>query len=144
MNEPAEVKTPRITAKQSAFLKAYLDPKSDSFGNGTLSAMKIYNCKDYDSAGALASETLGKLKNPIKTLMEAKGIGLDKLLVVLNNGLQARKIVTSPTEGDKEIADHAVRHKFLETASRWLKVESSGTAPDGVTRRLTIEEWTNG
>lgn len=115
----------KLTPKQGAFLKAYLDPDSPTFGNGTLSVMKIYDVKDYQSAQVIASENLSKLKNPVKTLMEARGIGMDKLLVVLNNGLQAKKIITSPTEQDKEVADHGVRHKYLETAARWLGVESN-------------------
>ncbi len=116
-------KEPQLTVKQKAFLKAYLDPTSKTFGNGTLSAMGVYDTDDYQTAGAIAYENLKKLQNPVKALMESKGLSLDKLLIVLNNGLQAKKIHSSPTEPDKEIADHAVRHKFLETAGKWLGIE---------------------
>jgi len=37
------------------------------------------------------------------------------LLKVHKEGLKATKIITSPTEPDKEYPDYAVRHKYLET-----------------------------
>jgi len=45
-----------LTTKQKMFLKEYFKT-----GNGTRSAMKVYNCKNAASASVLASETLAKL-----------------------------------------------------------------------------------
>lgn len=50
-----------------------------------------------------------------KELMIGMGIDDTKLLNVLNDGLNAMKIVTSHTEPDRDIPDHPTRHKFLET-----------------------------
>lgn len=49
MNEP--------TLKQKEFVKEYLDS-----GNGTQSALKVYDTKDPNVAGAIASENLRKPK----------------------------------------------------------------------------------
>ncbi len=37
--------------------------------------------------------------------------------------MEAAKIVTSPTEGDKVIPDYATQHKFLTTAAKWRGIE---------------------
>lgn len=115
---PDEIKEPKLTWKQKKFLKLYFET-----GNGVKSAMKTYDCKDYSTAGAIASENLKKLKNPIKTWMEANGFSLKVLMGVLAQGLQATKIKTSMTEPDKEVPDYPARHKYLETAARWLEIE---------------------
>jgi len=141
MNEPTIKKEPKLTPKQSRFLKLYLDPASKTFGNGTLSALEVYDTDNYFTASAIATENLQKLRNPTKALMEAKGIDLDKLLVVLNDGLKAQKIVTSPSKGDKEVADHAVRHKYLETAARWLGTESSDQPTNQVNVQINANKF---
>lgn len=51
----------------------------------------------------------------------------DVLLRKHSEGLDATKLVTSPTEPDREVVDFAVRHKYLETAYKLkgrLKEES--------------------
>jgi hypothetical protein len=40
----------------------------------------------------------------------------DKLAKKIDEGLEATKVVTSPTEPDKEVEDYATRHKYLDTA----------------------------
>lgn len=53
----------RLTMKEQAFLKAYTDSKSDTFGNGTRSILKAgYKCKNDNVAGNRAWNTLKKAK----------------------------------------------------------------------------------
>lgn len=109
------VKEPKLTMKQRKFLDEYFKT-----GNGTMSALKAYDTKDYATAASIARENLKKLQPSLKTWMEVNGFSLKVLCSVLAQGLQATKIVTSPTEKDREMVDYAVRHKYLETAARWL------------------------
>jgi len=60
----------------------------------------------------------------------------DKLLVqVGREGLEATKIVTSPTEKDKVVPDFYARHQYLETA---LKYKGKSTGEGGGGNTLVI------
>jgi len=107
-----------LTVKQRKFIKRFLE-----LGNGTKAALEVYNCRSEGSAASLANETLRKLENPFKTFLEAKGLSYNDLYETAKGGLQAKKLVTSPTEPDKEVADWPTRHKFMETLGRWLGAE---------------------
>lgn len=117
----------KLTMKQRKFLKRYFET-----GNGTQSAMEVYDTEDYDTASAIASQNLRKLKNPVKVLMEQRGIGLGKLIDVLGDGLEANRVISAVNTGKQasgatadfiEVPDHAVRHKYLETAGKWLDLD---------------------
>jgi hypothetical protein len=125
------MKQKKLTVKQRKFLKEYFKT-----GNGTQSAIKVYDVKDAESAAALASETLSKLKEPIKTLMEQKGISLGRLMDVLDDGLGANRVISAVNTNKQadgatsdfiEVPDHAVRHKYLETAAKWLGMGNNET-----------------
>lgn len=122
--------TLKLTLKQRNFLQEYFKT-----GNGVQSAMKIYDTEDYQTAAAIASENLKKLKPRINEMMEAKGISVGKLLDVLKDGLDASKVISativageqkeanSQTNDFIDVPDYPTRHKYLETAGRWLGVE---------------------
>ena len=131
-----EVKEPKLTKKQRDFLKLYFET-----GNGVQSAMKVYDTDNYGTAGAIACENLKKLKNPIKLFMEANGFSLKVLLSVLADGLQAKKL--EDLSGEK-VPDHAIRHKYLETASKWLGVNKENDEPDNLKKRIVAEEFFGG
>lgn len=107
-----------LTFKQKAFLKLYFET-----GNATKAALQSYETDDVNSAAVIASMTLRKLKSPVKTFMEMNGFSLKHLMSVLAGGLQAKRIKTSLTEPDRLVDDWPTRHKYLETAARWLGVE---------------------
>lgn len=114
-----------LTLKQRSFLREYFKT-----GNATLAALKVYDTDDYFSAASIASQNLKKLKKPIQVMMEAKGLSIGKLVNVLLEGLEAIK-----TRGfNKEIPDYPVRHKYMETASRWLGLESEPQTPSWLTQ----------
>jgi hypothetical protein len=118
-----------LTPKQEAFLEAYYNPNSETFGNGVRSVLKIYDTTDYHTACVIASENLRK--PDIQRIMEAKGLGIDRLMKVMDEGLEANKVVSavitgkdadSRTDDFIEVPDHPTRHKFLETAGKWAKL----------------------
>jgi hypothetical protein len=125
--------TSKLTLKQKKWIVEYLKT-----GNASKAAMSVYDCKDMVSASTIGSENLRKLANPVKTLMEANGLGMGELLDVLKDGLKANKVISaqiinksgdgmkqadSMTKDFIDVPDHATRHKFLETASKWLGLE---------------------
>jgi len=125
----------KLTLKQRKWIKEYLKT-----GNATKSAMKVYNCKDMVSAGSVGSENLQKLASPVRLLMESKGLGMGRLLEVLDDGLGANKVISAMVVNKKgdgmkqansmtkdfiDVPDHGIRHKYLETAGKWLGIEES-------------------
>ena len=116
----------KLTAKESKFLEEYF--KS---GNGTNAAMKIYNVKNKNSAGAISSQVLKRTRPLMKPFLESKNISLGRLVGVLNEGLSASKVVSairtdsvagSGTSDFIEVPDYKVRHEYLKTAAKWLGI----------------------
>jgi len=95
-----------LTKKQKGFVKDYLET-----GNGTRAVLENYDVKDENSAAAIASENLRKLKiqNAIKSIAEQ--IPDDELVRVHLEGLKAGKKTEEGIE-----PDYAVRHKYLDSA----------------------------
>lgn len=54
----------------------FLDPKSDTHGNATKSALKAYKTKKYFNAGAIGHQNYKKLQNMGVTFSEAEGISI--------------------------------------------------------------------
>lgn len=125
-----------LTLKQRRFIKFYL--KS---GNGTNAAMRAYDCKDRAVAGVISAQNLVKLKEPVKMLMEARGLSIGRLLDVLDEGLKADRIIsavkgkeaTGATNDFIEVPDHKTRHKYLETAAKWLGIEKENIPDVSIT-----------
>jgi hypothetical protein len=129
MNDQIETSEPKLTKKEREFLKEYFKT-----GNGTLSALKVYDTDNYASASEIASQNLRRLKNPMRMFMEANGFSLKVLLSVLAGGLQATKL--EDLSGEK-VPDHSVRHKFLTTASKWMGLETEQAA---LLQQINIEK----
>lgn len=112
-----------LTIKQRKWLKLYLE-----LGNATEAAMQVYDCKDRESAGSIGFENLQKLD--FADLMEEGGITDTKLNKVLDEGLEANRVISAMNTGKQatgatadfiDVPDHAVRHKYLETALKLKK-----------------------
>ena len=71
----------------------------------------------YNKVTALKPQNLTKSKG-FKELIKSVGVSDEDLAEILSGGLRANKIITSPTEPDREYPDWATRHKFLETGLR--------------------------
>lgn len=103
-----------ITLKQRKWLKLYLE-----LGNATKAAMRVYDCKNEESAAQIGWENLRKLD--FGELMEEAGITDKKLNEKLEEGLESTRIKSSLTEPDKIVPDNPTRHKYLETALKLKK-----------------------
>jgi len=121
-----------LTTRQKMFLKEYFKT-----GNGTRSAMKVYNCKNVHSASSLASETLSKLEDVVRSMMEVRGLTLGKIIDVVNEGTEANKVISAMVVNEKgdgmkqansmtkdfvEVPDHPTRLKAVEIAAKWLDI----------------------
>lgn len=107
-----------LNPAERRFLREYM-----STGNATVAARNAFphlsQAGQYHK-GLTLKKSLGGY---MEVLMDQ--FGLDDLTLVkkLKEGLDAAKIVTSPTEGDKVIPDYATQHKFLTTAAKWRGLE---------------------
>ena len=98
-----------LTLKQRLFLKEYIRT-----GNATRSALKIYDCKDLNSAAAIGYENLRKLQ--YDNFLEEMGLTDVVLVNTLATGLTKANKIHGTEDNFIEIPDHATRHKYLETA----------------------------
>ena len=126
-DELVKIKEPKLTLKQRNWLKYYFET-----GNSVQSAMKAYNTKNYGSAAAIGTENLQKLKPRMQTFMELHGLSLGTLVNKVASKLEAKK------NGNED--DNMAQLKAVEIAGKWLGAESQ-EIKDGLTRKLTIEEW---
>jgi len=108
-----------LTDKQRRFIEEFIRT-----GNGTRSALKVYDCKDYNSASVISTHNLKALRNPIKTYMESQDLSLRQAVQVLTEGLAATTHQkTGPGEYSK-VPDFGVREKYLRHLAKWLEVPS--------------------
>lgn len=111
--------------KLQKFKKIYLET-----GNATEAAMQAYNCTR-ESAAVIGHENLRKLN--FADLMEEAGITDKRLIEKVSEGMEAQKVISSyggknadaSTTDFIEVPDHAVQHKYVETA---LKLKGKGQA----------------
>jgi len=128
----------RLTIKQRKFLKLYFET-----GNATKSALKVYDTKDYNTAGAIASQILKKLREPVKTMMEARGLSVGDLVETVQDARKAkvrrRNLETGEIWYEK---DHKVRLEAVRIAGRWLGVEKpTDQLSDNLKKRIVAEEF---
>src|SRR3990167_939137 len=114
-----------LTIKQRKWIKEYIET-----GNATEAAMRVYDCKDRDSARALGSENVAKLSIP--DLMEEMGLSDVALMNIGVEGMQANKQISGIIIGDSkdansktssfvEVPDYPTRHKYWETMLKLKK-----------------------
>lgn len=60
---PTEKELAKANKKYEKWCELFLNPKSETYGNATQSALKIYKVKKYDTASAIGSMNLRKLKD---------------------------------------------------------------------------------
>ena len=95
---------------ENRFIRLYIES-----GNAVKSYMQVFKCSKETAMGN-ASDYLKSID--ISKIMEAKGITDDKLLNVLDDGLQA----TRPYGKNGIIhADHATRHSYMVTGLKLKK-----------------------
>lgn len=113
----------KLTMKQRKFIDEYIET-----GNATEAAMRVYDCKDRDSANAIGSENLAKLS--YTDFLEVAGVTDLLLQQKIMEGLSADKTVSaritgkdadSGTDDFIDVPDYMARHKYLETALKLKK-----------------------
>lgn len=72
--------------------------------------MEVYQTNDPVTAASMAYQNLRKLQNHVQTLMEKRGLDLNRFLDILDDGLKN--------------ADYSTKHRYLETAAKWLGLEA--------------------
>ena len=121
-----------MTPKQAKFLSLWLE-----HGNGTRAALEAYDTKDENTAAQIASDILRKLKNPMKLFLEHHGASLSLLGKIVMDASTATK---TDITGDVH-PDHRIRLEAGDRLSKWLDVEPKEEVTEGLSRKLTIEEW---
>lgn len=110
------LKDVKLTLKQRVWFREYIKT-----GNATEAARRAYNCTD-GSAEVIGCENLLKLKAPITLIMDIVGLTDAKLAKVMNEGLDAEKIVVAIHKGEicdeKSYIDHPTRKQFAELAAK--------------------------
>lgn len=112
-----------LNEKEKLFLKYYTDVKSETFGNGTRSALRVWTNQQYNSACTTSIRTLEKARIQVKSLLETKGLSTGKLADKITEWLEAKKISTSLTEPDKITNDYQTQLKAGEMLVKLLGLE---------------------
>jgi hypothetical protein len=73
-----------------------------------------------------------RVQGAIVAAMEDMGVDVERLVMVLRDGLGAERVMVSKNGGRLSTPDHAVRHKFLQTA-----LELRGDYPVKEERQIT-------
>lgn len=106
-----------LTKKEKGFVEDYIET-----GNATEAALNNYDTEDENVAASIGSQNLRKLKIQTAINSIAESIPDSDLIRVHLEGLQAgKKIFKNNNEsGEIELVseepDHAVRHKYLDSA----------------------------
>jgi len=144
MTKAVVVKEPKLTIKQRRFLQEYFKT-----GNGVQSALKVYDTKDYATAGVIASQNLKKLKTSMKDLMEIRGLSVYQLIDTVKDAMTANRVISAINTDKKatggttdfiEVPDHTVRLKAVDIASKWLGVQDQEANQTNIQINFTRDE----
>lgn len=124
-----KIRDGKLTPKQAKFVKAKIEGKS-----GTEAAMIAYNTTP-KTARTIASENMAKpsIIEAINTEFERQGITLERIVKPIHDALDAQKIVTSPTEPDAVVPDHAIRLKASGMAAQFMGIGKNNSGDSGNT-----------
>jgi len=110
MSETAKKLSPRARK----FIRHY-----SKHGNATAAAKHAFNPKNDQSAAVIGHWAIRYFKIPLTEIMDAQGITDERLMEVLDDGLNASEMVIE--KNGKEVTavadapDHKTRHRYLET-----------------------------
>ena len=118
------MKKRKLNPRQRRFVKAYTDPKSPTFSNGTKTAIAVgYSEK---SAQVIASENLSKpmIQSEMASVMDAAGATREQAGRVVHEGMDAHetKVFLNKKSGrlvySKLLVDHGNRLRAAELRAR--------------------------
>ena len=110
-----------LTMKQRKWVNEYMRT-----GNATQSAMKVYRCKNLNTASTIGSQNLTKLNIPLSKLMDSMGLSKGKLINKINDKLESKKI-HGTSDDFIEVDDNPSQLKAVEIAGKWLGVDKGST-----------------
>ena len=117
----------KLSIKQRKFWKAYTE--TGNLAEGARAAGS--KAKDSHSLSQVGYQMLKSIEVSVDELLELKGLSDNKLLKVLEDGLNATKVIScniiakdgegmtdahSATKDFVDVEDYPTRHKYLETA----------------------------
>lgn len=103
-------KEQRVTIKMRKWMQEYI-----KCGNAAEAARKVYNCSEAN-AKYIGYDNVKKMD--YNSFLEVAGLTDALIVKKIIEGTNATKIHSSHTEPDKEVADYATRHKYIDTAAR--------------------------
>ena len=118
----------KLTVKQKNYIDKYLETQ-----NATESVAQVYNVKNRNMARVIAFRNM---RNPqivgeIEKRLEKVDITDDMVMQKYKEGMEATVVTNYKGEADEtSIADHNVRHKFLQDVAKmkgWLKNNDTET-----------------
>lgn len=115
---------PKLTRKEAKYVQEYVKT-----GNGTQSALKAYDTKDYKTASVISAENLDKprIRGEILRLMERNGMELDSVFRIHKRNM--------------EQSDHLpTSQKAVADAYNILGIASSEKPTNNVKIAFIIEE----
>ena len=80
----------KLNPRQKRFVKAYTDPKSPTFSNGSKSAVAVGYAETRGKETASRLVTSGNVSNEIQRVLDAAGATEEKACARLNEGLDAK------------------------------------------------------
>ena len=92
----------------------------------TKAAMAAYDTKDAGTAANIAYENVRKLENPMRLLMEQKGITPLALIETVDEARKAEK--WNDFTGERE-PDHTTRLKAVSQMSKWMRLDPEREQP---------------
>ena len=108
-----------LTLKQKKFLKVYFET-----GNATKATLEAYDTDDPETASAMGSENLRKLRDVVRYQMDKQGLTVEKMVGTVVGANEATK--WNDFTGERE-PDHPTRLKAVEVAERWLGLKDDST-----------------
>lgn len=133
----------RLPPKQRAFVKAYVDPESPTFGNQTQSYKAAYNTNSYVGTGSSAVRIVKENANvalAIRDEISRQGLGAEVRVGVIRSILDGRHKAKS-TATTRKLADGAVQTSTESTprAQDMLKAVALLDRLDGSEAARTAE-----
>ena len=126
-----------VRPKEAKLVKAIVEGK-----NQTEAGLIVDSNRTPESARVWANTTLQKatVQEALHAEFQRQGITLERIVRPINEALDANKIVTSPTEPDKEVADHSIRLKASGMAAQFMGIGKQGDIAPSVHFHQHIEE----
>ena len=117
-----------LTHKQTKFVQNVCDPNVTSNTQAAIQAG--YSSK---TAYHIGYENVNKpqIQSAIIQLLNQSNISKERLLSKLSNGLESTKLITSPTEPDREVTDYNTIHKYMVTGLQLHGLLSNNDSNNG-------------